>query len=147
MFSDETPSFRIKDIEGQGLRDLARYIRKADTMITEHIDLSDGAWAEVHPRLTHGASIALQRVLPADVEEVKDGLNSLIRMKDGAAVPQEVRWAINEVMVLASVKSWSYGSVDKGTLADIPEEDNVLLLRRLNELYSSRPLVPQDGRP
>lgn len=110
-------------------------------MNTERIELSDGDWAVVRSRMSHGTSVAMQQALPADVIEVEGEA----RAADGSPLAKEIQSEMTDVLILTSVTEWSYGRVDKATMGQMPEQDYIAVSRRLEELYSSTPLVPQNA--
>ena len=102
-------------------------------MSTMRVELSDGNWCEVKARMTHGMRLAVQQCLPATSSIGSDG-----SMKGANQGDMD---KANDALVLAAVVSWSYGSVSAEVLLEIPEEDYLGILRRLDELYSSGPLA------
>jgi len=107
---------------------------------TERFSWPDGSWWEIRTYLSHGTARRVRESMQREMKIVGEAI--------------EIDWGkvdlhgMNETMVLSGTTAWSYGSVDKETLNDVPEERYLEVLQRANVLYGglAAPLVFSDGR-
>ena len=105
-------------------------------METERITLGENWW-EVRKRMTVGVQRASEELsAPYISEQYTDPKEQY------EAIPKKVRLQMNRVMVFKATTAWSYGPVTDAVFEnEVPVDDYDIVLRRVNELYSSSPLV------
>lgn len=117
-------------------------------------ELTGGRWAKILPEITHGTSrrveAANRKYLKFSVATVKVAEGQpLAEAAKGVEVELDIANAdfteANDLLILGQVAEWSFGEVSQEVLDTIPEALRDELLKKCDEVYSSRPLAGSGG--
>jgi hypothetical protein len=116
-------------------------------MDTVKLDLGDGDYAVLFKEIKHKTSKALQRLLRDSItpQEFAQLQLELRKAKDNEEIKEILgRREIDgdDVVTLVNqAESWSFGTISKETIDNMPETKYQLLLTEVNKLYSQVPLA------